>query len=267
MIALALALACSADRPAPPPCEVYALQYGRSTFKKSNLVAGAPEDRVPFGWWAWLVRVSGHRVLVDTGFADPEVARRWRVEDFSPVPAVLEGFGVAPKSISDVVITHAHWDHVGHLAPYGGATIWLQDEELAWARSRVGPERPERGGVRLRDLEALDSAGDRLRTVSGDAEPIPGLVLHEGGHHTPHSQWVEVRCPERTVVLASDNAYLYENLETPVAIGSTSDAAANLAALRRMRATASSPRLVVPGPDPQVAARFEEVAPGVVVIR
>jgi hypothetical protein len=57
-------------------------------------------------------------------------------------------------------------------------------------------------------------------------------------------------------VLASDNAYLYENLEKHVAISQTLDAASNLAAQTRMLSIASSPRLVVPGHDPAVFQRF-----------
>jgi hypothetical protein len=58
------------------------------------------------------------------------------------------------------------------------------------------------------------------------------------------------------VILASDNAYLYENLEKQVAINQTLDPASNLAAQARMQALAASPRLVVPGHDAAVFARF-----------
>ncbi len=270
MMALGLLLACSGNEqeaPEPPVCEVFALRYGQSTFNQAQLVAGAAEEQVPFAWWAWLVRVPGHLVLVDTGFSDPAVARKWRIEPFTSVPEVLDGLDVSPGDVTDVVLTHAHWDHQGHVAPYVDATLWVQQEELAWARSRVDEENPERGGVRLQDLKVLDEAGARLKTVTGVAQPFDGLVLHEGGKHTPHSQWAEVQCPSRTVVLASDNAYLYENLETPIAIGSTVDAEANLAAIQEMNQVASQPSLVVPGHDPEVYVRFEQVAEGVVEIR
>jgi glyoxylase-like metal-dependent hydrolase (beta-lactamase superfamily II) len=65
-----------------------------------------------------------------------------------------------------------------------------------------------------------------------------------------------------TAVIASDNLYLYENLERRAPIAQTLDAASNLAAQDRMRRVASSPRLIVPGHDPAVFTRFRRAAAG-----
>jgi hypothetical protein len=68
-------------------------------------------------------------------------------------------------------------------------------------------------------------------------------------------------------LIASDNMYLYENLERHVPIAQTLDPASNLAAHQRMTTIASETRLIVPGHDPAVFTRFPLVAPGVVRIR
>jgi glyoxylase-like metal-dependent hydrolase (beta-lactamase superfamily II) len=68
-------------------------------------------------------------------------------------------------------------------------------------------------------------------------------------------------------VIASDNVYLYENLEKHRPIAATWDTVSNLAAQDRMRKLAGSPSLIVPGHDPAVFTKFTQVAPGVVVIR
>jgi glyoxylase-like metal-dependent hydrolase (beta-lactamase superfamily II) len=116
-------------------------------------------------------------------------------------------------------------------------------------------------------LAALRAAG-RIAFANGDAqEVIPGLTVYTGGKHTYQSQYLGVRTADGTVVLASDNMYLYENLDRHVPIAQTVDAVSNLAAQDRMRTIASSPRLIVPGHDPAVFDRFTAVAPGVVRIR
>jgi glyoxylase-like metal-dependent hydrolase (beta-lactamase superfamily II) len=69
-----------------------------------------------------------------------------------------------------------------------------------------------------------------------------------------------------TVVLASDNMYLYENLEKHVPIAETLDAASNLRAQDRMKQIASRPGLIIPGHDPAVIAKFPNVAPGIAKI-
>jgi glyoxylase-like metal-dependent hydrolase (beta-lactamase superfamily II) len=100
-------------------------------------------------------------------------------------------------------------------------------------------------------LFKLNQAG-RVKLVNGDGQEIlPGIVAYTGGKHTFASQYVGVQTTKGTVVVASDNCYLYENLEKHAAIAQTLDAASNLAAQERMRKLAASARLIVPGHDPR----------------
>ena len=79
-------------------------------------------------------------------------------------------------------------------------------------------------------LAGLKAAG-RIELVDGDdREILPGIRVYTGGKHTFASQFSGMTTPAGTVVLASDNAYLYKNLEKRLAIAQTLDAASNLAA-------------------------------------
>jgi hypothetical protein len=60
--------------------------------------------------------------------------------------------------------------------------------------------------------------------------------------------------------------YLFENLDAHVAIAQTLDAASNLRTQDRMKSLASQPRLLVPGHDPEVFARFPHVSDRIVRI-
>src|SRR5205807_4935708 len=94
----------------------------------------------------------------------------------------------------------------------------------------------------------------RVTLVRGDDETsISGIGFYVGGKHTWESQYVTAQLRNGgTVVLASDNVYLYENLDTHQPISQTLDAALNLRAQDRMRSLTSSARLIVPGHDPAV---------------
>jgi hypothetical protein len=70
-----------------------------------------------------------------------------------------------------------------------------------------------------------------------------------------------------TVVVASDNAYLYENLAKHLPIAQTLDSVSNLRTQTRMMTLASDPRLIVPGHDPDVFVRFPTPGNGVALIR
>jgi hypothetical protein len=76
-----------------------------------------------------------------------------------------------------------------------------------------------------------------------------------------------VRTTAGLVVIASDNAYLYENLELRRPITQTLDSLSNLRAQDRMHRLASDRSLVVPGHDPAVFTRFPAPGSGVARIR
>jgi glyoxylase-like metal-dependent hydrolase (beta-lactamase superfamily II) len=104
--------------------------------------------------------------------------------------------------------------------------------------------------------------------VDGDAvEILPGITVYTGGKHTFAAQYVAAASPAGTVVLASDNIYLYQNLEQHRPIGQTSDPAADLRVQERVVRLASSPRLIVPGHDPAVFERFPKPGHGVAQIQ
>jgi glyoxylase-like metal-dependent hydrolase (beta-lactamase superfamily II) len=103
--------------------------------------------------------------------------------------------------------------------------------------------------------------------VAGDnVEIIDGIRVYTGGRHTYASQYVSARTTSGTVVIASDNMYLYENLEKHAPIAQTFDADSNLKAQDRMKEIASKPDLIVPGHDPAVFVKFPKPGNGVAKI-
>jgi len=164
-------------------------------------------------------------------------------------------------------VSHIHWDHLDGADLFPRAKIWIQREEYDYylGAGRV----PLHEAIDTVDAGMLADLHDqgRVAFVGGDAQTIlPGLVAYTGGKHTFASQYVGVHTAKGTVIVASDNVYLFENLEKHAPIAQTLDAKSNLAAQDRMRKLASSLRLIVPGHDPAVFERFPAVAPGVVKI-
>ena len=122
------------------------------------------------------------------------------------------------------------------------------------------------GGIDPEDLLTvvkLNTQG-RVGLVHGDAQQIlPGITCYTGGKHTYQSEYVGVQTAAGTYVLASDNLYLYENLDKQLPIAATVDTASNLRAQVRMKQIAARPDFIMPGHDPAVFARFPNAAPGV----
>lgn len=236
-VVAAMAVACTST----PHVRVTAIEYGRSaSFSSRQLVGDAPADeRRPLSWQVWLIETADRTILVDTGFDDVERAKAWRVTDFAPVATLVD-----PGTVTDVIITHGHWDHAGAVDQFPNATVWIQTAALRWMESRVSASVPEASGVMFEDLEALKRSN--LRVIDGDVDVCPEVGIHRGGGHTPGVAWVEVRS-RPPVVLTSDVAYLEENLTRDVAPGGSMDPPSDLRAYEAMRAIGG---VLVPGHDP-----------------
>ena len=243
------------DPPTDRDWRVFAIEYGRSTAERSMLVHGAPKgESAAMSWYAWLLVSKApidRRILVDTGFDDAKRAEKWQFSWRDRVSAILDRAGVSAASITDVVLTHGHWDHVGDTAPYVKARFWIQQAALDAVR----------GGLK---------APGALFALDGPKEIANGVTLVPGGGHAPGIQWVKIAVGDskkRTIAIASDVAYLYETVERMIPTGSTTDPDADLAALRAMLAVTGSAALILPGHDPLVAKRLPKVAEHVYELR
>ena len=269
MIAALLFAAAVAAR-TPPQYEVYAVSYAViPDFPVAGLVEGADKDRkLDIQMMVWLVRGGGHTILVDSGFYRPQFFKSWKVRDFLRPDEAVAMAGVKPDEVTDVILTHAHWDHADGADLFPKATVWIQKDEYAYYTGAAWQEGGKHGGIDPDDVVALlrmNTAG-RLRLVNGDREILPGIAVHTGGRHTFASQYVSVPTRSGPVVLASDNLYLYENLEKHAPIAQTFDRASNLAAQETMKALAGPNGRIVPGHDPEVMKRFPKVNERVVRI-
>lgn len=270
---LVLAAVIGLQAGSPVTYDAFAVRFGiLPAFPVSSLVAGADRDRrLDIPVMVWLLQGSnGRKVLIDSGFYRQKFIDQWKPRDFRTPAAAVAAAGVAPEAITDIIISHAHWDHVGGADLFPNATIWIQREEYRYYTGEAWHARTTHGGVDADDMAALlkINTQGRLRFVEGDDQEIlPGIRAYTGGRHTFASQYVSAVTPDGTAVFTSDNVYLYENLDKRAAIAQTLDAASNRQAQDRIRALASGPRLIVPGHDPAVFERFERVADGVVRIK
>jgi glyoxylase-like metal-dependent hydrolase (beta-lactamase superfamily II) len=257
----------AASTPAPPVFEVYALRYATSPgFAVSSLVAGADPARkidIPFMIWA-LKGPGGRNVLVDAGSYRGPTFERWKLADFVRPTVAIGKIGLSPRDVTDVIVTHIHWDHVNGVDLFPAARVWIQRDEFDhYVDDQGKPKDPAITAEDAATLSRIKKEG-RLMLVDGDAkEVLPGVTVYTGGKHTHASQYVAVRTSVGTVVVASDNIYLYENLEKHLALGLTGDQAADLRVQERALRLASSPRLIVPGHDPAVFERFPKPGDGV----
>ncbi|HEU4988594.1 MAG TPA: N-acyl homoserine lactonase family protein [Gemmatimonadaceae bacterium] len=269
MLSLLLAVSLLA---APPRYQVYAVRYATvPNFPLRGLVAGAPRgERTDLAMTLWVIRdpaPGGRVILFDAGFYRDKFIEQWKPRDYVRPDRALAPLGINPGDVTDLVISHIHWDHADGADLFPKARVWLQTDEYD---HYVGP-----GGAPLdRAIDSLDAAmlfslhaAGRVHLIPGDStEVFPGIYAYLGGKHTYASEYLSVPTRSGVVVLASDNVYLYRNLDEHRPIAQTLDSLSNLAAQQRMLKLAARPALIVPGHDPTVFDRFPKVAPHIVRI-
>jgi len=248
--------------PFTPEYSIQAIRYATSpAYPVSELVMGGPKDqKVDLAMVFWLIRGGGHTILFDCGFHNEKFFKDFPMKDYLRPDEALKTAGVQPGEVTDIVISHAHWDHMGGLDLFPKAHVWIQKDEYRYYTMEAWQPGGNHDGVDAEDakeLVQLNTEG-RVHLVDGDnVEILPGIRAYTGSRHTYASQYLRVD-GNPPYVLASDNVYLYLNLQTHRASATFSDAdhAANIAQQARMIQLAGSPDRVVPGHDPLQFQKF-----------
>jgi len=189
-----------------------------------------PDDlnRIAMTLRCLLAEHGDRRVLVDTGIGD-----RWE-DKHREIFAIERGqghlvgelaaAGVSADSITDVVLTHLHFDHCGgtlravddRLEPmFPNAKHWVQDKHWRWAHQ---PTDRDKASFRIDDFHPLE-AGGLLELVDGPREIIPGVKVTPVNGHTTGQQLVEFDTGAGVVVYCADLIPLASQINVPWIMG------------------------------------------------
>ncbi len=203
------------------------------------LVQGYPGKSKEQGGLGWSTIALAHGpegriALLDTGRLG---ARKLLLER-------LKAAGVRPEELTDVLITHLHYDHCENWACFPRATIRVPGAELDWACGEpLGtPMIPE---FTVRALAECP----RLHRLTEGPTGVPGITCFDAPGHSPHHM-VFVLEGEPPTIFSSDVAKNRSELATGRADISM-DPAAHTASIARLRAEwAARPHTVLlPGHD------------------
>ncbi len=152
---LIILLALSAQAQAPYTIE--AIRYATIPgFPLSSLVMGAPKDqRLDIAMAVWLIRGGGHTILFDTGFHRQKWMDQFGVADFLSPDQAVRHAGVEPSQVTDIIISHAHWDHMGGIDLFPNATVWIQKAEYEYYTGTAWQAGGRKGGIDPDDVLEL----------------------------------------------------------------------------------------------------------------
>jgi glyoxylase-like metal-dependent hydrolase (beta-lactamase superfamily II) len=197
--------------------EIYVVEYARSKEQPwVDLISGMWGDGVvdlPFSFI--LARRDGRNVLVDTGFMqdDHSFSQKFGIPYWVSPLRMLAELGVEPGAVSDIFVTHAHFDHMGSIAEFPAARIYIQKSELlSWYEAIALPKRFSHLTAII-DPDNLRTALDasiehRVTMIDGDKNDVlPGIHVRLGSGHTIGQQFILFDTAAGRRVISGDCVY------------------------------------------------------------
>jgi N-acyl homoserine lactone hydrolase len=213
---------------------------GTPAYAVDALVQGFPgraTEHGPLGWsGVTLLRGDGRVVLVDTGgFGLRE-----------PLAKALADHDVAPGDVTDVLLTHIHYDHAVNALLFPRAAVWISVADLDWARGRA----PAFDAVPELYAAALDR-DPRTRRIARDGAVLPGIDAIAAPGHTPGCLVYRVAAADGTITIFAGDAVKNRAELVSGRVDMTVDRAASEASVRLVRELwqATPGAVLVPGHD------------------
>ena len=159
------------------------------------LVHGYPGRSVCHGslGWSTIVLLRGHRrvALIDVGAFNIR----------SLLQDKLKELDLKPEDVTDVILTHSHYDHSINWTMFAHANIHIAQSELDWSLKAPWGRTP------VPELYVKELAQwSTLKPIHGQTELLPGLTAYDAPGHTPGHMVFVLTGQDHDIVFTGDAA-------------------------------------------------------------
>lgn len=180
--------------------EIIPVIYAHSYLPEDQIFIRGDKSKIrPIIFQVYLIKSDGRTILVDAGC---ETMPGFDMKNFIGTVKALKNTGTEVSDITDVIITHAHHDHIECVKYFSKAVIHIQKEEFSVGKKYI----PDSFKVNTFDDEF--SVCDNVK------------VIKIGGH-SQGSCVVEIENNGKIYVIAGDECYLRECLDKKIPTGNS----------------------------------------------
>lgn len=190
--------------------------------------AGDEQNRIDMAARVLLVEWENKKVMVDTGNGNKmneKLKNIYKIDNslFSLDKALSER-NLTPNDITDVILTHLHFDHAGGTTQFAGkeiapvfpnAKFYVQKEQLAWARNA---SEKDRASFMAENYEPLVANG-MIELLDGDGEVFPGISVHPIYGHTKAMQMIKITDEGQSLLFPADLMPTHAHVPVPYVMG------------------------------------------------
>ena len=204
---------------------IWIVDCGRSAFfSTDHLYCGfyRKDEPATMTMGLTIIKGEGRTILIDSGVdTDPVGLQMLKSRGYdvciSPVEAVNK-VGVKAEDVTDIIITHAHWDHIGAIHCFPNAHFYIQKQEyLTWLEWLTLP--PEFSiltrCVTPEHFEQLVQLNKehRLTLLDGECDNLlPGVHIRTGSGHSVKMQMIIIETEHGSYMAVGDAAYAEEGV-------------------------------------------------------
>jgi len=250
--------------------QVYAIKFTDcGSGPAASMIVGADStDSIHVVNIFWLLKSDdGKNILVDAGYID--TSENAVKEKFTRPDIMLQELDLKPEDISDIIITHPHFDHIGGITLFPGANIWMQKKDYDYFVTDAWKEGGNHMGFDEEDVKNIKKVNElgKLKLVDGDSiEIMPGIMAFTGSKHTFENQYLLVNSDSNKVLLASDAIWFYLNIYQLRPAILSHDPEGYVNAMRRMKTLVNDTNYIIPGHDDLLFSMFPKVSERIVKI-
>ena len=178
--------------------DIIPIDYGKSVLPESWIFENGAENKFrPIVFRVYLIRTENRLILVDAGC---ETMPGFDMRDFIGPVKALQNIGISPEEITDVIITHAHHDHIECVNYFKNAVIYIQKDEYESGKSYLA--------------ENLN-----ILTFEEEMQVCNGIKAVKIGGHSKGSSIVEITDGQKKYIIAGDECYMRDCLIKQIPTG------------------------------------------------